>query len=180
MKPHTLIRGAAMVGALTLTHAPIALAAGRSTGSSADAFERTPLHLGASTTTHAAASSGMGGSIVRTIVGLAIVIGVIYGLAWLLRHARAARNPSIGAGLEQVAALPLGTGRSVALVRVGTELHLLGIAEHAVTPIRSFTEDEAVDLGLPVTPPGEEETYTPRSGSPLLRVIDTLRQLTIR
>ena len=117
-------------------------------------FEQTPLHLNkAASAVHA--SSGSGASILRTIVALIIVVGVIYGLTWIVRKLKSKDMPvSAGEGMERIASLPLGTNRSVALVRVGAELHLLGIAEQNVTPIRRFTEDEAIELGLPVTPPG--------------------------
>lgn len=175
MKPHTFTRGAAISGALSLLHAPAAFGS-----ASPDAFEKTPLNLGAQAAHHAASSPGAGASIVRTIVALAIVIAVIYGLAWMVRHAKASKNPSVGYGLEQVASLPLGTGRSVALVRVGTELHLLGIAEHGVTTIRTFTEDEAVEFGLPVGGPGDGPGATTEAGTPVARALDALRRLTVR
>lgn len=176
MKLLTLIRGAGLAGAGVLLHAQIAY--GRP---SANAFERTPLHLGSTVATHAASSSGAGGSIIRTVVGLAIVIAVIYGLAWLVRHLKAdKKNQASGFGIEQVASLPLGTGKSVALVRVGTELHLLGISEQSVTTIRSFTEDEAIDFGLPVSAPGEQPAIATETGPPIVRAVETLRRLTVR
>ncbi|HET9073195.1 MAG TPA: flagellar biosynthetic protein FliO [Solirubrobacteraceae bacterium] len=117
------------------------------------AFEATRLpNLKLAGTAHA--SSGTGGSILHTIVGLVIVIAVIYGLTLIVRRLKAKDLPAAGDSLERIASLPLGTNRSVALVRVGSELHLLGVGEQSVTPIRSFTEDEAIELGLPVTPPG--------------------------
>jgi flagellar protein FliO/FliZ len=167
------LRGAVLVGALTLLHAPIALAAG---GSDNDFGQNAPLHL-SPTTTAAHTSSGTGASIVRTIVGLAIVIAVIYGLSWILRQAKAAKNPTRGTGLEQIASLPLGTNRSVALVRVGSELHLLGVGEHGVTGIKTFTEDEAVAAGLPLDDYGDDEVV---GDPPLVRAIDALRRMTVR
>ncbi len=88
----------------------------------------------------------------RTIVGLAIVIAVIWGLAWILRQVKAGREgrdvgqPS--AGLASVAALTLGSGRSVHLVRAGSDYVLLGATEHGVAPIHRYTEEEARDAGL--------------------------------
>ncbi len=203
MKPPTLTRGAALAGAVTLLHASTALArsagstgaaprtlaaTGHGSASNPSAFERTPLHLGQTVVAHHASSGSMSGSIIRTIVGLAIVIAVIYGLTWIIRQAKAAKNPASGVGLEQVASLPLGTGRSVALVRVGSQLHLLGVAENSVTGIRTFTDDEAVELGLPVTAPGEDSAAGAggatgrRAGrsSQLGRALNALRQATIR
>lgn len=92
---------------------------------------------------------GGGGSIVRTIVGLAIVIGVIYGVAWVLRQVKASKQPrATGSGLATLASVPLGPNRAVHLVRVGRDLVLLGVAEHGVVPIRTYTEEEAYTAGL--------------------------------
>jgi flagellar protein FliO/FliZ len=112
--------------------------------------EQTPLHLtddsAKDTAQHVGAS---GGNVVRTIVGLAVVIGVIYGLAWVLRQVKASKQTSAeGAGLTTLATLPLGTNRSLHLVRAGGEIVLVGAGEHGVTPIRTYTEEEARRLGL--------------------------------
>jgi flagellar protein FliO/FliZ len=96
-----------------------------------------------------------GPSIVRTIVGLAIVIAVIWGLSWILRQVKAGRDPSVSSsGLASVSALTLGSGRSVHLVRAGNEYVLLGSAEHGVVPIHRYTEEQAREAGLlPEEPP---------------------------
>ena len=54
----------------------------------------------------------------------------------------------LGHGPGDVATLPLGTNRALHLVRAGGEIVLLGAAEHSVTPIRRYSEDEARALGL--------------------------------
>ncbi len=109
--------------------------------------ENTPLPFNTSTTgTHT--SSG-GASIVRTIVGLAIVIAVIWGLAWILRQVKSGRDPRISAtGLTSVAALTLGSGRSVHLVKAGNDYILLGAAEQGLAPIHRYTEQQAYEAGL--------------------------------
>ncbi len=95
------------------------------------------------------AGAAGGGSLVRTFVGLAVVVAVIYGLYWVLRQVKSSREErSIGRGLASQAVVPLGPGRSLHLVRAGTELVLLGVAEHGVTPIRTYTEQEATAAGL--------------------------------
>src|SRR5688500_5768842 len=95
-----------------------------------------------------AGASG-GGSLVRTFVGLAVVVGVIYGLYWVLRQVKSSREErTVGSGLASQAVVPLGPNRSLHLVRAGRELVLLGVAEHGVTPIRSYTEEEAAQVGL--------------------------------
>jgi flagellar protein FliO/FliZ len=126
---------------------------------------------------HAAGSGGA--SIVRTIAGLFIVIAVIYGVAWILKQAKKGRNRATGNGLSQVASLPLGSGRSVTVVRAGREVIVVGVAENGVTPLRTYTEAEARALGIDVPP--EEETSGPDpSERPTDRVLNALRRMTVR
>ncbi len=131
------------VVSLLLTAAP-SIAAGTSTAP-ADG-EKTPVDLTGAT---GPGSSGGGASFVRTIVGLAVVIGVIYGVAWVLRQRRASRLArATGVGLATIASVPLGPKGSVHLVRAGRDLVLVGVGEHGVTPIRTYAEEEARDAGL--------------------------------
>jgi flagellar protein FliO/FliZ len=137
----TAVLGAALTLFLT---ASVALAAGTST--TAASSEKTPVDLtGASSPSHA----GSGSTIVRTIVGLAVVIGVIYGIAWVLKQRKAGRQERpTGVGLETVASVPLGPHGSVHLVRAGRELLIVGVGDHGVTPIRTYAEHEARAAGL--------------------------------
>jgi flagellar protein FliO/FliZ len=114
--------------------------------------ENTPLNLTstAPSATHTSTSSG-GASIERTIVGLAIVLAVIWGLYWILRQVKSGRDPQVASvGLSSVAALTLGSGRSVHLIRAGSDYVLLGSAEHGLVPIHRYTEAQAREVGLPL------------------------------
>jgi flagellar protein FliO/FliZ len=140
MRIHPALKsaGAAVFGLLLL--APVALAADG---------ERTPLNLGSDTKEQTAKATSSGGGLVRTIVGLAVVIGVIYGLYWVLKQVKASREEkALGSGLETLATLPLGQHRSMHLVRAGDEVVLVGVGEAGVTPIRTYGEHEARALGL--------------------------------
>jgi flagellar protein FliO/FliZ len=163
----TLTRGATLAGAVLLSHA---------TAAAADSGESTVLHLGSPSVAHSA--SGGSSSIVRTVVGLFIVIAVIYGIAWILRQAKGGAKRARGRGLDQLANLPLGSGKSVALVRAGREVWLVGVAEQAVTPIRTYTEAEALSLGLDLPP--EDPPGFARAEGPLDRVLEMLRRITVR
>ena len=136
--------------------------------------EKTPLSLEevpARAAESGAAGPG-GGSLVRTIVGLAIVIGVIYGLHWVLKQVKASKEESqSGNGLGTVATLPLGPNRSLHLIRAGTELVLVGVGEHGVTPIRTYSESEAMALGL-IEP---EEPVLTLDGSAAVTVVGPAR-----
>lgn len=142
MNGKTLPAIAAAVACALLT-APAALAATTSTPSG----ENTPLHLD---TAPAAEHTGSGGGgLVRTIVGLAVVIGVILGLHWILKQVKSSReSTSTGKGLQSIATLALGPGRTLHLVRAGSEIVLVGAADGSVTPLRVYSEAEARSLGL--------------------------------
>jgi flagellar protein FliO/FliZ len=110
--------------------------------------ENVPLNTGSSTTAATHTSSG-GASIVRTIVGLLIVIAVIWGLTWILRQVKTGRTArAAGTGLASIATLPLASGRSLHLVRAGSDYLLVGSAEQGVVPVHRYTEQQARDAGL--------------------------------
>jgi flagellar protein FliO/FliZ len=157
----------------TLLVAPPALAA--------DSGERTPLNLPAADPQ--AAASGGGGGLVRTFVGLAIVLAVIYGLYWVLKQVKASRETATsGHGLQSVASVPLGAGRSMHLVRTGRELILVGVSEHSVVPIRSYGEAEAQAAGLLGHPTFDDDAPTaPPSAPQALRdLLDRVQRKTVR
>jgi flagellar protein FliO/FliZ len=180
--PAIRLLGASLLGLLLL--APAALAADG---------ERTPLNL---TDPKASAAESVGsdsGGLVRTIVGLAVVIAVIYGLYWILKQVKASREESAsGVGLHTLATLPLGHNRSMQLIRAGTEVVLVGIGEGGVTPIRTYTEDEAHALGLlvdeddddqsglsTVMPDGLAGVSKPTVRHALSRTLDGIRSKTV-
>jgi flagellar protein FliO/FliZ len=139
--------------------------------------EDTPLNLPADKgAKHVTGASG--GSLVRTFVGLAIVLAVIYGIAWVLKQVKSSKEERHrGSGLQSAAVVPLGPNRALHLVRAGRELVLVGVAEHGVTPIRTYTEEEALELGLI----GEDDDLDgdpPRAGA--VRWLDRLRDRTVR
>ena len=151
--------------------------------------ESTPLNLGdgkADSTAHVAGSSGSS-SIVRTIVGLAVVLAVIWGISWVLRQVKASRESTAGGpGLQPLASLPLGPNRALHLVRAGSEVVLVGAAEHGVVPIRTYTEQEARDLGLigddrdePPAPSGEGQPARGRIPRPKRDWLSELRARTV-
>jgi flagellar protein FliO/FliZ len=144
------------------------------------ASEKTPVNLAPDAPAQATQTGG--GSIVRTIVGLAVVLGVIYGLYWVLKQVKASKEESAsGAGLESLATLPLGTNRSLHLVRAGGEIVLLGSAEHGVTPIRRYSEAEARALGLIGTlePAGATLASLDGDGTPPKGFLAILRSKTV-
>ena len=154
----------------------------------ADAFgatgENTPVNIDDVPKTSTPGTSA-GGSLVRTFVGLAIVIGVIYGLYWVLKQVKSSREEKAsGQGLAALATLPLGPSRSLQLIRAGREIVLVGVSEHGVTPVRTYSEDEAEAVGL--LDLDAEDDDEPASGSnggaggALGKVLEDLRRRTVR
>jgi flagellar protein FliO/FliZ len=151
--------------------------------------ETTPLNLEGDGAKAAAEVGTSTGSIVRTIVGLAIVIGVIYGLYWVLKQVKASRETAAsGNGLQSLASVPLGANRSMHLVRAGEELVLVGVSEQAVVPIRIYREAEARAAGLLAEAPAAEDgdevpvakTAPPSPGAFLKDLLTRLQQRTVR
>jgi flagellar protein FliO/FliZ len=172
MRFSTFTRGAGLFGALTLSYAQMAQAATGATG------EQTPLHLSTSGAAHAASAGGSGSGMVRTIIALVVVIGIIFAISKILKavKGRDAVRAS-GNGLEQIATLPIAAGKSVSLLRSGTDIILLGVGDHGVTPIKTYTEDEAIAAGIDL--PEDDENYD-LTEKPLDRVVNGLRRLTVR
>ena len=196
--PHAATRVAALLVGCLLMWAGPAAAFTPSVSKTQTGGENTPLQL-SSPTSGSHASTG-GASIVRTIVGLAIVIAVIWGLAWILRQVKTGRGgASVStAGLTSVAALTLGSGRTVHLVRAGSDYILLGSGEHGVVPIHRYTEAQAREAGLlsseessehprrrllgPATPAGVAHPNDDPMGmrSPTASAVERLREWTVR
>jgi flagellar biosynthetic protein FliO len=119
------------------------------------------------------------------LVGLAIVLGLIYGIYRLLKRfsSREATVRDVGA-MKIVATTQLSPARAIHLVRVGDELVLVGSAEQGVTPIRVYSADESRRL--------EVESPSPPSLAPaafradehssgfLSNLLEVLRQRTVR
>ncbi len=173
--------------------APAAAGSGKAAPSTAttDGFQRdrTPLPsdvASGGTTTTSSPSVGTGaGTIVRTIAGLAIVLGMIYGLYWLLKSASRSRGAGGDGRIEVLATTALAPSRSVHLIRAGEEVLLVGAAEGGVTPLRVYTAQEAEELGLVVAPGSLDAVglTPPESAEGLTRgqrVVEGLRRWTVR
>src|SRR5579884_3043512 len=100
MKTLTLPRGARLACAFTATLFALALWCSAPALAAGYQGENSRFRGGKSTLGHTVSGS-LSGTIVRTIIGLLVVIIVIYGLTWVLKQGKAARNPAVGEGLVQ-------------------------------------------------------------------------------
>lgn len=79
-----------------------------------------------------------GGSILRMIFGLVVVLGAIYGVHYLLKRWGNSRIQGVAGRtgvIDVVATTPLAQGRALHLVRVGEDLVLVGATEQSITRI---------------------------------------------
>ena len=165
------------MAALALAYAPAALA---------DKYtpDHTPLPASVTNGSGSAAPIGTGsslGMVARTVVGLAIVLAVVYGIYWLLKTTTRARMADSGGRIEVLATTQLAANRTLHLVRCGDEVILVGAGEAGVTPLRVYAADEAAFAGLttadePVLLPAAEPATPRRWLSP----VGTLRAWTVR
>jgi flagellar protein FliO/FliZ len=155
--------------------------------------EGTPVNLGDSSSQHHAATAGSGGSFFRMLFGLLVVVGVIYGVYWILKKVKQGKEErASGSGLSTIATLPLGPNRSLHMIRAGGEIVILGVGESGVTPIRTYTEEEALEAGLiGIEPedfegppdgsgPAPADSRQPTAVERAKQALDALRQATVR
>jgi flagellar protein FliO/FliZ len=85
------------------------------------------------------------------LLGLALVLGLIYGLYRLLKRSSDKNEKVVRGGddwMSVIASTRIAPSRSVHLIRVGEEIVLVGSGEQGVTPIRVYTAEEARRLRI--------------------------------
>jgi len=97
------------------------------------------------------ASSGVGGQLVQLLLGLSLVVGLIFLLAWLMRRVQQI-GPRGGQVIKLVASQALGPRDRLLLVQVGGEQILLGLTPGRITPLHVLAEPVPLVDGEPATP----------------------------
>lgn len=85
------------------------------------------------------ASAGMGGQLVQLLLGLLLVIGLIFMLAWVMRRVQQI-VPRGGQVIKVVATQALGPRDRLVLVQVGDEQILLGLTPGNITALHALKE----------------------------------------
>ncbi|AYF85907.1 MULTISPECIES: flagellar biosynthetic protein FliO [unclassified Pseudomonas] len=93
----------------------------------------------ASATAATQAGSGMAAQLGQLAIGLLLVVGLIFLLAWLLRRVQQL-GPRGGQVIKLVASQALGPRDRLVLVQVGGEQILLGISAGRITPLHVLKE----------------------------------------
>src|SRR5690606_19472337 len=91
------------------------------------------------TAANSAMSSGIGGQLLQLLLGLGLVVGLIFVLAWLMRRVQRA-GPAGNQVMELLGSRALGPRDRLVLVQVGNEQILLGVTPGRITPLHVMNE----------------------------------------
>ena len=97
------------------------------------------------------AGSDLAGQLGQMLLGLLVVIGLIFALAWLLRRVQQL-TPRTGQVIKLLATQPLGPRDRLVLVQVGSEQILLGLSAGRITPLHVLKEPVHLADAEPATP----------------------------
>ena len=93
----------------------------------------------------------VGGQLTQLVLGLLLVVGLIFALAWLMRRVQNA-GPGNGQVIEMIGSRALGPRDRLVLVQVGEEQILWGITPGRITPLHVLKTPVNVDQSQSATP----------------------------
>ncbi|KAF1032513.1 MAG: Flagellar protein FliO [Pseudomonas sp.] len=105
----------------------------------------------AATAAPAAVGGGMTGQLTQLVLGLLLVVGLIFVLAWLMRRVQRI-GPGNAQVIEMVGSRALGPRDRLVLVQVGEEQILLGITPGRITPLHVLKSKVEVNKTEAATP----------------------------
>ncbi|WP_434629246.1 flagellar biosynthetic protein FliO [Pseudomonas sp. Z1-29] len=95
----------------------------------------------AATAAVAPASGGsMAGQLAQLVLGLLVVLGLIFFLAWMLRRVQQAGPAGKGQVIDIISSRALGPRDRLVLVQVGNEQILLGLSPGTITALHVLKE----------------------------------------
>jgi flagellar protein FliO/FliZ len=106
----------------------------------------------AAATAAPAVSSGVAGQLTQLVLGLLLVLGLIFFLAWLLRRVQQAGPAGKGQVIELIGSRALGPRDRLMLVQVGNEQILLGLSPGTITALHVLKEPVPVPVTEHATP----------------------------
>lgn len=110
-----------------------------------------------------AVNSGVAGQLTQLVLGLLLVLGLIFFLAWLLRRVQQAGPAGKGQVIELIGSRALGPRDRLMLVQVGNEQILLGLSPGTITALHVLKE--------PVQVPSATEKATPEFAQRLMELM---------
>jgi flagellar protein FliO/FliZ len=99
-----------------------------------------------------ASGSGMAGQLAQLVLGLLLVLGVIFFLAWMLRRVQQAGPAGRGQVIDIISSRALGPRDRLVLVQVGNEQILLGLSPGTITALHVLKEPVQVPSAEQATP----------------------------
>ena len=87
-----------------------------------------------------AAGSGVAGQVVQMLLGLGLVVGLIFLLAWLLRRVQQHSGMRGNGLIRLLASQAIGPRERLLLVQVGNEQVLLGLTPGQISPLHVLKE----------------------------------------
>ena len=87
-------------------------------------------------------ATGLSGGLVQATLGLAVVLALIWGAAWLVRRLTPAAG-SVGSAIRIVAAQSVGPRERVVLIEVGEQWLLVGVAPGQVNALQALPKGAA-------------------------------------
>ncbi|MFK4133686.1 flagellar biosynthetic protein FliO [Pseudomonas luteola] len=109
------------------------------------------LPLVSQATETAAPSTNMGSQLTQLVLGLLLIIGLIFGLAWLIRRVQQV-GPRGNNAIKLVATQHLGPRERLVLVQVGQEQILVGLTAGRITPLHVMKEPVRLADEQPASP----------------------------
>ncbi|WP_321833939.1 flagellar biosynthetic protein FliO [Pseudomonas kulmbachensis] len=106
--------------------------------------------------------ASIGGQLTQLVLGLLLVLGLIFALAWLLRRVQQT-GPRQGQVIELISSRALGARDRLVLVQVGNEQILLGLTPGRITPLHVLKE--------PVQVPSTAQSATPEFAKRLMEIL---------
>ena len=96
-------------------------------------------------------SAGIGAQMSKLLLGLLLVIGLIFLLAWLLRRVQQL-NPRGNQAIKLISSHALGPRERLVLVQVGSEQVLLGLSAGRIAPLHVLKEPVHLPDAEPASP----------------------------
>jgi flagellar protein FliO/FliZ len=96
-------------------------------------------------------SGGMGAQMTKLLLGLLLVIGLIFLLAWLLRRMQQ-MSPQSNQAIKLVSTRSLGPRERLVLVQVGSEQVLVGLSGGRITPLHVLKDPVHMADSEPANP----------------------------
>lgn len=99
-----------------------------------------------------ASGTGMAGQLAQLVLGLLLVLGLIFFLAWLVRRVQQAGPAGKGQVIDIIGSRALGPRDRLVLVQVGNEQILLGLSPGTITALHVLKEPVPVPSSEQATP----------------------------